>query len=262
MRRLAIALLLFSSAVCALAQTTSQAAPTSDPQAVSLAQQAIAALTGGASISDLTLNANVTSNIGPDYETGTGTFRAKGTGESRVDLSLSNGTISDVRSAANGIPAGAWAKNGGSATSYAQHNCWSDASWFFPALSSLAQTNNSRFVFKYIGQETHNGVSAQHVELFQVGSNDGGVVQNLSTTEVYLDLNSSLPLAIAFNAHADDNMNVNLPTEIRFAKYQPVNGVNVPFHFQRLINGGVVLDVTVTSAVFSSGLLDSLFTMQ
>ena len=87
-------------------------------------------------------------------------------------------------------------------------------------------------------------------------------MQNLSTTDVFLNSNSSLPLAIAFNAHADDNMNVNLPIEIRFANYQPTNGVNIPFHFQRLINGGVVLDVTVTSVVVNSGMSDSLFTMQ
>lgn len=264
MRRFAIVLLFFSVAACAVAQTISQAqvAPASDPQAISLAQQSIAALTGGNPISDMTLNANVISNIGPDYNTGTGTFRAKGISESRVDLNLSDGTHTDARSVTSGIPSGAWTRNGGSATSYAAHNCWTDAAWFLPALTSLTQTANANFVFKYIGTESHNGISTQHIQLFQLGSTDGGVVQNLSTSDFYLDPNSSLPLAVVFNAHADDNMNVNLPTEVRFASYQPVNGVNVPFHFQKLINGGVVLDVTVTSVVFNSGVLDSVFSMQ
>ena len=109
-----------------LVVAVAQSLPSSDPVAVSLAQKSVAALTGGNTISDVTLSANVISTLGSDNETGTGTFWAKGTRESRVDLNLS-GTRSDVRSAANSIPAGAWAKNSGSPTAYAQHNCWTDA---------------------------------------------------------------------------------------------------------------------------------------
>src|SRR5947209_6879142 len=63
----------------------------SDPQSVSLAQQSVAALSGGIPISDVRISANVTSIAGSDNETGTGTFRAKGTSESCVDLTVSGG---------------------------------------------------------------------------------------------------------------------------------------------------------------------------
>ena len=251
MSRLVVLVLVLLSAICALAQN-----PSSDPLAVSLAQNAIAGLTGGMTLNDVTLSGNVISILGSDYETGTATLMAKGLVESRLDLNLSGGTRSDVRNLTNGFPAGAWQKNSGTPNAYAQHNCWTDAVWFFPALSSLAQTVSANFVFKYIGQEQHNGVNVQHIRVSRVS------VPVATSTDFYLDVNSLLPLALGFNLHADDDMNTNIPDEIRFANFQVVNGIKIPFHFQQILNGGVVLDVTVTSAILNTGLLDSVFTLQ
>jgi len=259
MFRLAVAISLLISAVCAVAQNPQS----SDSFAVSLAQKSVTALTGGASVADVTLNANVISIYGSDNENGTATLEAKGTNESRVNLSLSSGTRSDVRNVIGGFPAGAWNTNGGKSTAYAGHNCWADAAWFFPALSSLTQAANPSVIFKYIGQEQHGGASVQHIRAFRIVSQDtAGMFQRLSTTDFYLDVNTNLPLAIAVTTHSDKDMNTNIPLEFRFANYQAVSGIMVPFHFQQMLNGGVVLDITVTNAVFNTGLPDSLFTLQ
>jgi hypothetical protein len=258
MHRLAVIALLLLSAACALAQVT-QSTSSSDPLAVSLAQKSVAALTGGASVSDVTLSANVTSILGSDNESGTGTFTAKGLRESRMDLSLSGGTRSEVRNIANGGPAGAWSRNGGASTAYAGHNTLTDAAWFFPVLSSLSQFANPNYIIKYIGQEQHGGVNTQHIQISQVPPAGVPSVQRLSTTDIYLDAASLLPVAEAFKVHSDTDMNTDIPTEILFANYQSISGIQVPFHFQRMLNGGVILDVTVTSAVFNTGLQDSSF---
>jgi len=258
MRRLIVVLL-----VCLPSFLWSQSAqpvPTSDPQAVTLAQHSIAALTGGASISDVTLNGNVTSIFGSDNETGTGIFQAKGTAESRMSLNLSGGTRSEVRSFTNGSPSGGWQRNGGTDPAFAYHNCLTDAAWFFPALSSLTQFANSNFVFKYIGQELHGGVNTQHVRVFQTAQ--ATLSQHLSTVDFYLDPVSSLPLAMAFAVHPDLDGNTDIPAEVRFANYQYLSGMPVPFHFQKMLNGGVVLDVNVTSAAFNTGLADTIFSLQ
>jgi len=184
--------------------------PGSDPTAVSLAQQSIAALTGGVAISDVTLNANVTSTWGSSSETGTATFRASGTSEGRVDLNLSDVTRTDVRNSTNGVPGGAWVVNTGTATPYALHNCWTDAAWFFPALSSLAQTANANFVFKYMGQVQHGGLNTQQVRVFQVPAAGISLFQQLSTIDFYLDPATLLPSAVVFNVHPDGDAGVNL----------------------------------------------------
>ncbi len=116
MPRLAVAFVFLFFAVGVLAQTK----PSTDPFAVSLAQKSVAALSGGAAVSDVTLNANVISILGSDTETGTGTFEAKGTTESRVDLMLTSAVRTDVRNVANTIPAGSWIKDAGIPTAYCQ----------------------------------------------------------------------------------------------------------------------------------------------
>jgi len=57
-------------------------------------------------------------------------------------------------------------------------------------------------------------------------------------------------------------MNVSIASEILFTNYQNVSGVQVPFHFQQLFSGSVILDVTVTNVSLNAGLLDSSFTLQ
>src|SRR5258708_6688366 len=257
MRSLAVVTVVSLCVGSALCQSAPQALPTSDPQAISLAQQSMAALGGNATIRDATLAANVVSVLGSDNESGTGTFQAKGPNESRVNLNLStSGARSDVRNFTNSIPGGGWQSNASTSTPYAGHNCWTDAVWFFPALSSLTQTANPAFVFKYIGQEQHGGINVQHIRIFQASAGFP-TVQRLSAMDFYIDPASFLPIGTAFNLHSDTNVSVDIPVQINFANYQVVSGVRVPFHFQEMLNGSVVLDVTVTSATLNTGLLDS-----
>ena len=142
---------------------SAQNPPQSDPQAVSLATQAMAALTNGVAVSDVTLSGNATWIAGLDVETGSATLLAKGTGESRIDLSLTSGQRSEIRNNASG-PQGAWV-DAGTTHAYALHNCWTDSAWFFPILSSLSGANPSA-VLSYIGSETRNGTSVQHLHSY------------------------------------------------------------------------------------------------
>lgn len=265
MHRHAVAVVFLLLTLGAGAQTTpsAQTNTASDPMAVSLAQKSMTALTGGLPIADVTLSANVVSIVSSDSETGSGTFYGSGVMQSRVDLNLGHGgPRSDVRSSANGVAQGSWQNsNGSTPKAYSGHNCWTDAVWFFPALSSLSQTSNPNYVFSYIGQEQHGSVSTQHIRVYQPSSPKISG-SSISTMDFYLDAVSLLPVAIGFNAHPDDSMGTNLPTEIDFANYQVVNGIRIPFHFQKIFNGIVTLDVTVTSAVPNSGLANSLFALQ
>ena len=255
MHRLALVVLFAAFSQIAPAQT----AISNDAQAVTLAQQAITALTASATISDVTLTGNVTQIYGSDNETGTGTFSAKGIGESRIDLDLNGKKRSDVRNLTNG---GAWSENGKPSKAYAGHNCVTDAAWFFPAFSSLAQTANSNFVFKYVGQEQHGGLNTNHIQVYQLPTQASlPSLQRLSTIDFYLDPISSLPLSISFKTHADNNMFLDIPVAVNFANYQSVNGILIPFHIQQMLNGTVVLDVTLTAVQLNKGLPDSLFTL-
>jgi hypothetical protein len=258
MRRL-LALAVFASSCLLLAQNP----PASNPQALTFAAQSIAALTGGNPISDLTITGSVTWIAGSDEETGSATLLALGTGESRVDLGLTNGTRTEIRDAQTGTPLGKWIAPSGASGKFATHNCLTDAVWFFPALGSLAAGPN--VVLSYVGQETRNGKKVQHLESYVYQPNQiqraSLTQQQLSTMDFYLDATTLLPSAVTFNVHPDNNAAGNIPVEIDFSSYQAVNGVFVPMHIQKYVQGTLMIDLTVTSAVFNSGVALSNFTV-
>jgi len=240
--------------------------PQNDPQAVALAQQAVAALTNGVAVSDVTLKGNARWIAGSDNETGTATFLAKGTSASRMDLNLSGGNRTEIRNDSTDSPQGETITTDGTTVPWGQHNCWVNASWFFPALSILAATSDPSVIFSFVGTENHGGGSVQHIRVYRyVPSKSGAIttlIHALSSEDIYLDSTSLIPVAFRFNSHPDDDEDTNILVEIAFHNYQQINGVRLPMRVQKLINGGLALDVTVTSIVLNSGLTNAQFALQ
>lgn len=235
----------------------------SDPQALALAQKSMAALTGGQSILDVTLSANVAGLEGSDIETGTATLVAKGLVESRTDYKLSGGNRSEVRSSPSGLPQGAWSGPTTKASPIAMHNSWTNASWFFPALSDLSAANPG-VALSYVGLENRLGVSVQHLQsrrllISNLNLTTTTLTQQLSSMDFYLDATSLLPVVIAFKVHPDDNANVDIPVEIRFSNYQKVADAQVAMHIQKYVNNGITLDLVITGVSLNNGVLDGIF---
>lgn len=239
-----------------------QSVPSSDPQALAHAAQSIAALTGGTTISDVTLTGNVTWNGGAT-DTGTATLRALGSGESRMDLALTSGTRTEIRDAQTGTPLGQWFAPNNTSGYFASQNCWTDAVWFFPVLGSLAAGPN--VVLSYLGQTTWNGESVQHIQSYVYQANwptiPGPTPQQLSSIDFYLDATTLLPSAVTFNAHPDDNTNTNLLIEVDFSNYQTVSGVVVPMQIQKYQQGNLMINLSLSGASFNTGLSLSIFTI-
>jgi hypothetical protein len=240
--------------------------PVSDPKAVAFAMQAISSLTSGVAVSDVTLTGDATWIAGSDKETGSATLLAKGAGESRIDLKLSGGTRTEVRNDTAGSPQGELIASDGTVQPWPQHNCWINATWFFPALSILAATSDPSVILTYIGLESRDTGSVQHIRAHRYlpGKTPGAVaiITSVSAEDIYLDAASFLPVAFSFNTHPDDDEATNILVEIDFSNYEPVNGVQVPMRVQKLINGGLALDVAITSAAVNAGLSDAPFAIQ
>lgn len=252
MHRAFLFVLLVSFAIFPTALLSAQSAPVSGSKAVAFAAQSIAALTGGNAISDVTLTGNVTWN---GTDTGTATLKAFGTGESRIDLALSSGTRTEVRDAQTGTAIGQWINPNNASGKFAFHNCQTDAVWFFPAFGSLATGSN--VALTYVGQETRNGSPVQHIQSYVYQPNPpsvGPTPLQLSTMDFYLDATTLLPAAVMFSAHPDDDATTNLLIEVDFSNYQNVSGALVPMHIQRYLQGNLLVDVTITSASFNTGL--------
>ena len=257
MRFLLIGFLLLAPAAYS---QTSPAPNASSPQAVTLASQAQLALTGSVQVNDVTLTGTGTRTAGSDVESGTVSLKALVGGESRLDLTVAGGTRSEIRNLdSNGASQGFWIGLDGIAHAMANHNCVTDAAWFFPALSVLSQLSNPNLLVTYVGNETRGGVNVQHLHFVIQSPAPSALFQQLSAEDLYLSASSNLPVAITFNAHPDNDASANLPVEIDFSNYQAVNGVQVPFRIQKLLNGSVLFDLTVQSATLNSGLTAAAF---
>jgi hypothetical protein len=256
----------FLLAVLTFAQSAlAQQATTSAPQATALLQQALAALTGGNSISDVTLMGTVQSIAGSDNESGTFVAKALvGTG-SLMNLTLPSGSRSEVRNISAQPVVGTWSGPDGVSHAATYPNLLTDPGWF-PAFTIASLLSGQNAIITYVGPETYNGQSVIHVSASQqfpsIPGDTGTLMQHFTQMDVYLDPTTSLPAVIAFNIHADSNALLDIPVQIRFSGYQAVTGAQIPFHIQKFINNGLALDLQLTSVTLNSGLSAAIFGVQ
>jgi hypothetical protein len=234
--------------------------PLSDPQALLYAAQSVVAITGGKQILDVTLSGRVTWTVGKESDTGTVTLWALRTGESRVDLALSRGNRKEIRDSSTETGQGTRRNPTGGTKLSSPHNGLADPVWFFPALGSLSARPNE--VLSYVGSDTRNGSVVQHIRSYLYIPSSAALrpaIQQLSGMDFYLDSVTHLPVATVFNTHPDNAGDSNTAVEIDFRNYQQIDGVQVPMHIRRFVQGTLLADISLETALFNTGLSMSTF---
>jgi hypothetical protein len=260
----ALSLLLISNSSARISQTPTT--PTTSQQAATLLAQSAKVLTGSTMINDVTLTGTAEWIAGSDDETGTVSLKALATGEASLAITLRSGTLNEIHSSIANGPIGNWVGTNGVTHEIAMHNGWTDAAWFFPAFSS-AYGSNPNLQISYIGPENLAGASVQHIRINRVVPGDAAgttspLVLHLSQTELFLDAQSSLPVAVTFNIHPDNNAAVDIPVEVKYSDFRPVGGMMIPFRIQQFIQNSLHLDIQLTNATLNSGLSTSQFQVQ
>lgn len=254
--------LLISNSSAGIPQTPS--ATTSPSQAATLLAQSAKTLTGSTVVNDVTLTGAAEWIAGADDEYGTTTFKGL-SGAYRLDLTLRNGTRSEIVSPVGGVPAGNWIGLDGVSHPIANHNLMSDAGWF-PAFTLGNLLASSNTVLTYVGQETRNGATVIHVSSSQLfpalTGNDSSLSQHLTQAEIYLDPATLLPVSYAYTSHPDDNAVLDIPTEIRYSGYQSFGGAQIPLHIQKYVNNTLLLDLHFQNASLNTGITASQITAQ
>jgi hypothetical protein len=250
---------LLLSFVLVLSFLIPSAAQTTSPQAVQYLQRALAALSGSTPTTDVTLTGSAHYIAGSDDETGTATLKAI-MGASRMDLNLSSGPRSEVWNSSPNQPVGAWSGADGVSHPISNHNLLTEPAWFFPAFLIAHGLSG---VATYVGHETKDMTAVENLTINQtfstLSAGTGAIFQHLSQVHLYLDSSTFLPFAISFNIHPDKNALLDIPIEIRFSDYRSVSGVQIPFHVQKFLNNGLILDLQFTTAVLNTGLAASQF---
>ncbi len=237
---------------------------TSKPQAQQLLQQSLNALSGGQTLSDVTLSGTARRIAGSDDETGTATYKAI-SGANRLDLSLSGGARSETANSTATPPAGSWSGPNGASHPMAFHNLTNQAG-ISPAFTLAALTPAQNFVMVLVGQETKNGHSVYHLsasqQFPQMAAKTATLEQHLTQMDIFLDASTLLPVALDFSTHPDNDAGVDIPVELLFSDYRAVAGAQVPFHIQKFFNNSLLLDLLFTNAQLNSGLSATLFNVQ
>lgn len=239
---------------------------TTSSQAVQYLQQALVALSGNTPTSDVTLTGTAHYIAGSDDETGTATLKAI-IGASRIDLNLSSGTRSEIQNASAATPAGIWSGPDGVSHAIIFHNLLTEPAWFFPTFPIAHGVSSSGgYLASYIGHETHNEQAVEHVTIAQSPAlpfpAGASTIAHLSQMDFFLDSTTFLPTAITFNIHPDNNALLDIPIEVRFSDYRVVSGVQVPFHVQKFLNNGLILDLQLQAATLNTGLTAAVFAVQ
>jgi hypothetical protein len=257
---LSVSLAFFLSLSLAAQQTA-----TSSPQALLLLQRSAAALSGGQTLTDVTLSGTARRIAGSDDETGTGIFKALASGAGRMDLSLSSGQRSEVCNLSGTTAGGSWSGPDGISHAVVFHNLLTEPAWFFPAFAIARRLSSAGFVATYVGHEMRNGQVVEHVSVSKTPpaeiTSGAPLVQHLTQVDFFLDSSTFLPSAIAFSIHPDNDALIDIPVEIRFSDYRAVNGAQVPYHVQKLLNNTLILDFQAQTVTFNTGLTVSSFSL-
>jgi hypothetical protein len=228
-------------------------------------QSSLAALSANVTLTDVTLSGSVRRIAGSDDESGTAMLKALSSGAARTDLSLSSGTLSEIYNSSTSGPVGSWSGPDGKLHTIPFHNLLSEPAWFFPTFA-ISRRVSADYVVTDLGQETRNGRQVEHLSVSQnpPAQFPAGALsfQHLTQLDFYLDSQTFLPAAIAYNIHPDDNALLDIPVEIDFSDFRSVSGVQVPFHIQKFLNNSLLLDLQVQNAAFNSGLSASAFAIE
>jgi hypothetical protein len=220
-----------------------------------LLQQSVAAQSGGTLINDVTLSGTARRIAGSDDESGTVTLKVLASGAMRLDLNLPSGPHSEFKSTDSANqPTGGWSGPDGVVHAIAYHNLVNDWGWF--PLFSIASAQNS--VISFVGSETRNGKSVLHLSVSNqfpsLPNDEASLMTHLSQIDIFLDTTTHLPASIIYNTHPDNNDLLDIPVELHFSDYRSVNGVLIPFHIQKSINGSLTLDLQFQNAALNTGI--------
>lgn len=220
---------------------------------VTWAQQAMQALTGGNSVSSVTESGTVTRTVGGDHQQGSITLQSSGIMTNQIAITTGAGNLSEMRLWDGSTPSGQWTGLDGQQHPMAQQNCWTDAVWFFPALSLLSDYADPNLVFVDLGQQQYSGGIVEHIQAYRYLAgfppDIQQQIQQLSTVDYYLDSQTALPVAVMFSSHGDQDISASIPMGFFFSQYQSISGIQIPFQVTKLLNGDPLLQITITSAV-------------
>jgi hypothetical protein len=279
------ALLLFLCSLIPVSLSGQQSASTTSTsqqgaQGASILQQSLAAMTGGATISDVTLTGTVTVNNGSASESGAITLVATAAGQAQSTLALPSGTRLNTENYAANPRASSLTGPNGTTQTPPEDLMGPHPAWFCPALL-IGAIAPQTYVASYVGPLTLNGSAVQHVSFWPQASNaqtssfvtagqqvltGPGPSLPLQTgqEELFVDSSSMLPQELIIrmqgyrsDSNSTDPSHFTIPVlvdeHIQFSEYRQVQGRMVAFHIQVSFGPIPLMDIQLSSVSINTG---------
>lgn len=227
-------------------------------QSTDIRAQMSAVFSKGKNIQKVQLSGNANWYAGSLEDSGPVELTASTDGSSQMQLSLSASgvrTESQDPSTAGGGKCH-WAGNDGKAHEIRSGSCQISTLWFLPALFLQSAQTNSKIAIVDCGSGTVGSGDTVYRHLqSQLSLNMSGLPNTIademtkqSKTDIGLDPNSLLPSVVSYSVHPDSGASASIAVEIHYSDYRMMDGVQIPFHIQRYVNGSLQLDIQLSAA--------------
>jgi len=226
-----------------------------EPQAIAVLQQSVAAM-GGSVPADSRATGIVTTVAGSLTENGTVTILTRGVNQSSVSMQTSHGftlVYSNGEASLNSI---------GTTKPLPLERAVTSQAVEFPLPLLDAALANFDMSYTYVGLEMISGSLAHHVRFWNsfAAEQDFASLAPLSVRDIWIDLNSFLPLRISYKIQ--DAQGPSVPTfaiDVYFSDYRNVGGFKYPFMTNQSFDGTPWATVLLESVSFNVGLTDADF---
>lgn len=256
----AFAVVGFLSSGILVAQTTGSppSSVSRDPQAVAIMQQSIAAMANNTP-SDSSASGAAAITEGSTAKTGTIQILTRGSGQTAETITLSDTQRAVIYSNGNALEV-----DGNQSVSPPMESIVTDQCPDFPLPLLLGFLNNQDEAFLYIGQETVDAVTVQHIQVWNTFASVPHIQQlgSFSVRDIWFSSATGFPVKIAYTRRAGGGAVPSFLVEVTFANYTNVNGILYPFQISKSYNGTPWEAITIQSVTFNTGLTDAQFQVQ
>jgi outer membrane lipoprotein-sorting protein len=254
---IALLVVLLVLPVALIAQQANQTVtpPTRDPQAVSVLQQAFAAL-GNKLPADSVATGTVTIVEGSSKDDGTIRIATRSHDQSVEDITLPN----DHRVVVYSRLAATETRGGKTKTASLELSLSSQTPDFPLPLVEWA-LNSPDASATYVGLESVNGESLHHIRIWNALASKPALqsVSEFSIRDIWIDPVKFLPREISYFRREGGGYAPRFQVEVFFSDYHEVSGIFYPFLIQKNFNGTPWTTITVSSVKLNTGLTDTDF---
>lgn len=225
--------------------------------AAGLLTQMSAAFSGPVAVHKVQLSGEATWHAGSLEDAGAVSLTASDSGSAQMQLNLATtGQVTEIQTGVGSRARCQWSGADGVPHNLGPGNCWRPALWFLPALSlqpSVLSADQS-LIDLGEGPVGSGGSKYRHLQgqiIPAATTTSSKALSQLiarTTSDIGIDPASYLPAVLMYSVHPNNGAPVSIAIEVHYSDYRIVNGVRIPFHIQRYVNGALQLDIRVSSA--------------